>query len=482
MAQQRSIAIIGAGPGGICAARMLLLRGHTDFVVFEQAPAVGGTWWHNRYPGAACDVPSALYSFSFAPKHDWSRPYAPQPEIHAYVESVARDAGVLPHVRLSTKITGAVWNDETCQWTLSTSDQDTHVFDIVISAIGMFNDLAFPAIDGLDAFAGTVMHTACWNTDHSTTGERIAVIGSAASAVQLIPVVAQTAAKVHVFQRTANWVLPKLDTPYTEAELAARADDLTPQRVERDETYTRLEKLLSLQDEALLAKTEAFALAVLETVENETVRAHLTPTHPFGCKRPLLSNDWHAAFNRDNVELVVDSIERITASGVVTADQVERDVDTIVLATGFEATKFLSAIDVCGRDGVRIADAWNDGAEAYLGITTNGFPNLFMLYGPNTNNGSLLTMLEHQVAYIEKFLDRMGRDGVRTVEVRAEVVREYNEALQDDLDRVAVWQAGCNGYYRSASGRIVTQWPHDMTEYGRRTHTVDWDSFALNVR
>ncbi len=272
---------------------------------------------------------------------------------------------------------------------------------VVVSGLGMFNDLAFPAIDGLDAFAGTVMHTACWNTDHSTTGERIAVIGSAASAVQLIPVVAQTAAKVHVFQRTANWVLPKLDTPYTEAELAARADDLTPQRVERDETYTRLEKLLSLQDEALLAKTEAFALAVLETVENETVRAHLTPTHPFGCKRPLLSNDWHAAFNRDNVELVVDSIERITASGVVTADQVERDVDTIVLATGFEATKFLSAIDVCGRDGVRIADAWNDGAEAYLGITTNGFPNLFMLYGPNTNNGSLLTMLEHQVAYIE---------------------------------------------------------------------------------
>ena len=207
--------------------------------------------------------------------------------------------------------------------------------------------------------------------------------------------------------------------------------------------------------------------------------AQLTPDHPFGCKRPLLSNDWYRIFNRDNVELVVDPIERITERGIVTKDGVERVVDTIVLATGFEATKYLSAIDVRGRDGVRIAQAWSEGAEAYLGITTLGFPNMFMLYGPNTNNGSILTMLEHQVAYIERVLDRIEHDNVTTVEVKQRAVETYNAALQRDLDGVAVWQAGCNGYYRAANGRIVTQWPHTMTEYANRTRAVDWNAYDI---
>ncbi len=476
------VAIIGAGPGGLCMAIRLKQAGHRDFVLLEKAEGIGGTWFHNRYPGCACDVQSHLYSFSFAPKLDWSRPYARQPEILEYLQTCASNHGIESHCRFDCSVRSVAWDDEAAQWTLTVEGGETVEADVVVSAIGMFNELAYPSIDGIDAFTGTRIHTARWDWDHDLAGERVAVIGSAASAVQLVPEVAETAGKVHLFQRTANWVLPKEDTPFTEEELEHFRTHPEAARALRQQIYDNFEIGSTFSNPAVLADREAVGLAAIEAVEDPEVRAKLRPQHPFGCKRPLFSNDFYAAFNRPNVELVTEPIEAITSSGVLTVDGTERQVDTMVFATGFQTTKFLSAIDVTGRGGLELTDAWHDGAQAYLGVTTAGFPNLFMLYGPNTNNGSIITMIEHQVDHVLGLIDRLQRDELAWIDVRPDAMDDYNDEVQRDIDGVEVWQAGCNTYYRTPSGRVVTQWPRSMKEYGERVHDIDPSAFEVGVR
>jgi cation diffusion facilitator CzcD-associated flavoprotein CzcO len=481
--RSRRVAIIGAGPGGICTGIRLLERGHRDFVILEKAAGIGGTWWHNRYPGAECDIKSHLYSFSFAPNPSWSRTYARQPEIRAYLEDCVDRFGLEPYLRLDTEVRAARWDDTAAVWRLTVGDDGEVIeADIVVSALGMFGAPVAPDIPGLDRFRGTIFHSARWDDDHDLAGESVAVIGSAASAVQLIPEIAPIVGELTVYQRSANWVSPKEDPPFTEEQLANFAADPDTVTAMRDDIFTTIDPNLTFDDATRRGMAEAAGLQNIAVVEDPEVRRKLTPDMPFGCKRPLASNVYYPTFNLPHVELVTEPIAEITDNAVVTADGRARPVDTIILATGFATTKFLGALDVVGRDGVHIDDAWADGAQAYLGITTSGFPNLFMLYGPNTNNGSIIYMIECQVDYVMQVLQRMDEEGIAALDVKREVMDEYNAALQDTLAGVEVWQAGCHGYYRVPSGRIVTQWPGSMSEYRARTQRPDPDAFEVVAR
>jgi cation diffusion facilitator CzcD-associated flavoprotein CzcO len=475
------IAIIGAGPGGLCTGKRLLDEGFGDFVILEKSDGVGGTWHRNRYPGCECDVPSALYSFSFEFKTDWSKPYGTQPEILDYMQRVAQKYGLLPHCRFGSGVTRAQWNEESATWTLTLESGHTVDAEIVVSAIGMFNDLAWPDIEGLDRFRGTMFHSADWNRDHDLAGERVAVIGSAASAVQFVPEIVKVAGRVHLFQRTANWVLPKIDTPYTPEQLDGFRADPTPLLEFRALVVSNMNKGMTFADPKMCAEREAVGLAAIDVVRDPEVRRKLRPNHPYGAKRPLMSNYYYQAFNEPNLELVTEPIARIADKAVVTADGAKRKVDTIIIATGFATTKYLSAIDVIGRDGRRIEDAWNDGPIAYLGITTSGFPNLFMLYGPNTNNGSILTMIEYQANHILAHVRRIAND-VAWIDARPETMQRYNDEVQQAIAGIRVWQGDVNGYYRTAGGRNVTQWPFSMTEFEQRTATIDPDAFEVALR
>ena len=479
MQESTSIVIIGAGPGGLCMGAKLLEAGFDDFIIVERADGVGGTWRHNTYPGAACDVQSHLYSFSFAPKVDWTRAYAPQPEILEYFEWFAEHFGLMPHVRLGTTVDGARWDEERARWRVSTSGGEIDSA-VLVGAVGMFGDLNWPDIPGLDSFTGTLFHSARWNHDHDLTGERVAVIGTAASAVQFVPVIAPQVGALHVFQRQAQWVLPKVDPFYTDEEIARFRSDPAAAAAIRQEIFDRIESVITFANPDAIRAAEQIGLEHLNVVEDPEVRRKLTPpsTTRWGCHRPLTSATYYQAFNLPHVELITEPIEKITSAGVVTVDGVERQVDTIIAATGFATTKYLSVIDVIGRGGVSLNEAWSNGAEAYMGITTAGFPNLFMLYGPNTNNGSILHMLECQVGYIVRHLQRMRDEGAAVIEVKADVQTSYNEQLQHDLDRVEVWRrSACHGYYRSTSGRIVTQWPHTMTRYRSMTERPDSEAY-----
>ena len=473
------IAIIGAGPGGLCMGIRLEQAGFEDFVILDKAEGVGGTWLHNRYPGCAVDLPSFLYSFSFEKKYDWPRPYAPQSELLAYMEGVAEKYELLPHCRFGHAVSRVVWQEGPSCWRLELDTGVSQEADIVVSAVGMFNDLVLPEIEGRDGFEGVAFHSARWRWDMPLEGKRIGVIGSAASAVQIIPEIVKVADQVHLFQRTANWVLPKPDEPYTAEQLDAFRRDPSLLDAQRNEVYRAIDEGMTFSDRAQLAEMERIGLEALERVEDPIVREKLRPQHPYGCKRPLLSNEFYPAFNQPNLELVTDPIERITKTGVRTADGREREVDLIVFATGFSATKYLSALDVTGRGGRHIDDAWHDGANAYLGITTAGFPNLFMLYGPNTNNGSILEMIEHQTRHVLLHVERITREGLSWVDVKPEAQDAYNEKIQAAISKIAVWNHEVNGYYRSASGRVVTQWPFSMTDFKKMTEKIDDEAFVV---
>jgi cation diffusion facilitator CzcD-associated flavoprotein CzcO len=427
------IAIIGAGPGGLCMGVRLKQAGFEDFVILERADGVGGTWFHNRYPGCAVDLPSFFYSFSFEKKYDWSRPYAPQSELLAYMQGIADKYGLLPHCRFGHDVSRAEWDEEGAHWLLTHGSGQTMSADVVVSAVGMFNDLVYPDIEGLDDFEGPAFHSARWDWSQELAGKAIGVIGSAASAVQIVPEIVKVASQVHLFQRTANWVLPKEDEPYTPEQLDAFRRDPGLLDAQREEMFETVDKGMTFKNVTQLQEVAEAGDFVLSLVEDPEVREKLRPQHPYGCKRPLLSNFFYPAFNLPNLELVTESIERITKHGIRTADGRERRLDMIVFATGFAATKYLSALDVRGRNGLHIDEAWHDGANAHLGITTTGFPNLFMLYGPNTNNGSILEMIEYQVNHVLAHVDRIDREGLAWVDVKPEAQARYNEKVQEGI-------------------------------------------------
>jgi cation diffusion facilitator CzcD-associated flavoprotein CzcO len=473
------IAIIGAGPGGLCMGIRLAGAGFERFEILEKAGGVGGTWYHNRYPGCACDIPSHLYSFSFEIKRDWSRPYAPQPETLAYLEHCAEKYGLLPHCRFGDAVKRASWDEARAAWTLELASGRTLDADVVVSAIGMFNEISVPDLPGLDSFAGTRFHSARWDWSHDLTGEAVGVIGSAASAVQLVPEIVKQAGRVVLFQRTANWVAPKEDEPYTEKQLHRFRTDPAAAPAVRRKIFESLGGPGIF--ERVRPDMEAACRASLAVVEDPELRARLLPDHPWGCKRPLLSNDYYPAFNRPNLELITDPIERVTPAGIVSGGR-EIPLDTLILATGFETTKFLSAIDVIGRGGVRVADAWSEGAQAYKGVTTAGFPNLFMLYGPNTNSDSIITMIEYQADHVLRQIQRIAREDLAWIDVKPAAMAAYNAEIQREIAAITLWQAGCTDYYRAPSGRIVTQWPGSMPAHERVLASLDEDAYEAAPR
>jgi cation diffusion facilitator CzcD-associated flavoprotein CzcO len=475
---RRHITIAGAGPGGICAGIKLKQAGFDDFVILERSTGVGGTWANNRYPGLCCDTPSLLYSFTFEQKLDWTRTCARQPEIRQYMQHCVDKYELAPHIRFNAELREARWDDDACRWLLTTADGWTTSSDVFIGALGMFNQLSWPDIPGLEDFRRQVIHTGNWPEGGvDLRGKRVAVIGCAASATQAIPEIARDAASLVVYVRTANWVLPKEDEPYSEAKLEEMRLNPEVGHRSRNEYLEWAEAVLTFDKPELMQELEEKALENLAAVDDPEIREELRPRVPFGSQRILFSNDFYPTFNRDNVELVSDEIESITPQGVRTVDGRERTADVLILATGYQTTRFLSVIDVLGRSGVRLDDAWRDGAHAYLGITVSGFPNLFMLYGPNTNQGSILLMLEHEVDYVVRKLEHMRQNDIAWIDVRREAMDEYNANLQRHLDSVDVLQTIGTRYYRAESGRIVTQWPYTMAEYKARTTRPDQDAF-----
>jgi cation diffusion facilitator CzcD-associated flavoprotein CzcO len=467
MTERHRLAIIGAGPGGICTAIELLQGGIDEFVVLEQGSRAGGTWYHNRYPGAECDVMSHLYSYSFEANPEWSQRYARQPEILAYLERTAEKYGVLPHVSFDTKVVDAAWDETDDVWRVQTNTGREIVVDVLVSALGMFNVPVLPNIPGRDTFAGRSFHSARWPDDVDLSGQRVAVVGSAASSVQLVPEVAKVAAQLVVFQRTAIWVLPKDDRPYTDEDRERFRTDPTAMAELRRKLERSVNEMMTFSNPEFLAQARAAGLENLSVVEDEETRDKLTPKVPWGSRRPIVSNVYYPTFNRENVELVTDPIAEITPNGVVTTDGREHRVDVIVYATGFDTTRYLTAVTVTGRDGRTLNEAWADDPAAYLGVVTAGFPNLFMLYGPNTNNGSILQMLEYQAEFVVRFVQFMEKEGLRWVDLRPEAQAYFNRNLQQALDGIEVWRPETDGYYRGRSGRIVTQWPHTMDDYAR---------------
>ena len=476
------VAILGAGFGGLCAAIRLQQAGLDDFTIYEKSDGVGGTWRDNSYPGAGCDVPSHLYSFSFASERGWSRKFARQPEILDYIERVTDRFRLRPHIRFETPVTAMRWSDDDLTWTLTLEDGSTEVVDVVISGLGQLNRPAFPDIPGRDEFAGTTFHSARWDHDHDLTGERVAVIGNGASAVQFIPEIQREASELLVFQRSANWIMPRKDRAFTDDERRRFQSIPGWQKLYRSYIYWTFETRFFALKEGSKAGPIA-AKITKDYLEHEIadpeLRAKLTPDYPVGCKRILISDDFYQALAQPNVEVITDRIERITADAVVTTDGVEHPVDTIIYGTGFRSTEFLAPLEVVGRKGFDLRDAWADGAEAYEGIAVSGFPNLFVLYGPNTNLGhnSIIFMLECQVHYVMNLLHRMVDDGVAAIDVKPEVQAAYNDEIQRSVERL-VWSSDqCSSWYKTDTGKVTNNWPHYTLRYWAQTRRPDFDAY-----
>jgi cation diffusion facilitator CzcD-associated flavoprotein CzcO len=481
--RRRRITIAGAGPGGICTAVKLKQAGIEDFVLLEKSGRPGGTWSRNRYPGLSCDVPSMLYSFTFEQKVDWSRPFATQAEILEYMAQVVETYELAPHIRLHSEIREARWDDPASAWRITTSEGWTTASDVLISGIGMFNRLRWPDIPGLDDFAGLTVHSGAWPEDGvDVRGRAVAVIGSAASAVQMIPELADEAQRLDVYQRTANWVFPKEDGAFSAEEIEERLRDPSIALRMREEAFELFERLLTYRDRELIDLLTEKGAENLAQVRDPELRERLRPRLPFGAQRPLNSDVYYPTFNREHVTLVTEPIERITARGIRLAGGTEREADVLVCATGYEANRFLSVIDVLGREGARLAEAWADGPYAFKGIAMSGFPNLFMLYGPNTNTGSILQMLEHEVDYVLARLQRMEREGLAWIDVRRDALEAYNETLQRDIAAVEAWHEVGSRYYRADSGRIVTQFPGNMTAFATTLAVPDDDAYEVAPR
>lgn len=473
------VGVIGAGAGGIAMGIQLAAGGY-DFTIFDRADGFGGTWRHNTFPGAACDVPSHLYSYSFALNPRWSKTYANQPEILAYLEKVAADHGLGPQLRPNTAITTVRWSDESRHWTLTAQDGRQYDFDVVVSAVGMLDVPNVPNIPGAQRFRGRQFHSARWDHSRPTAGERVASIGTGASAVQYVPAIARDTAHLTVFQRTPIWIAPRFDFPFTaeqHEEFERRPE--TAQKL-RDEAFEAYESAsFDVDDRQTREATELARSYLHRKVADPELRAKLTPDYPAGCKRPLMSREWYPTFALPNVRLETTAIAELTEGGVRTVDGVEHRVDTVIYGTGFKAADYLDSIDVYGSGGRHLRDDWRGGAEAYLGTLVAGYPNLFTLYGPNTNGvNSIIYVHEVQTTFIRHILDVMGGQGARTVEVTADAQRRYNDEIQAAMVG-KVWLA-CTNYFRHPSGKVVTQLPFSGRTFFERTRSMVAGDYVLS--
>ena len=476
--------VIGAGFAGLGTAIKLDEHGFSDFLVLERGDSVGGTWRDNTYPGAACDVPSQLYSFSFAPNPDWTSSFSPQREIQAYLERTARESGVLDRFRFGVTVQDIVWDEDSLVWQVSTSAGDV-IADVVVSGAGGLSEPKLPEIDGIDAFAGEIFHTAQWNHDYDLTGKRVAVIGTGASAIQVVPQIAKQVSHLDVYQRTAPWVMPRKDRTYGRLEKLGFRFVPFFQKAYRTGIYWGRETFVpafTINPKIAAPAKKLARQNIVRGISDPELRKVVTPNFEIGCKRILISNDYYPALDSEHVDLVTDGITRITPTGIVTAGGAEREVDAIVVATGFYTTEQPIAQHIKGRDGRTLANAWaENGMSAYKGTTISGFPNLFQIAGPNTGLGhsSMVFMIETQIGYILSALQQMGEREIATVEPRPAAQQAWNDDLQHRMRRTVWSTGGCASWYLDAHGRNTTLWPRTTFKFRELLRTFDVDQYVV---
>jgi cation diffusion facilitator CzcD-associated flavoprotein CzcO len=478
----RSIAVVGAGFGGVGAAVMLRRAGHADVTVFERGERVGGVWHHNTYPGAACDVPSHLYEFSFAPNPRWSRRYAPQSEIQTYLEDVARRHGVLDRIKTRTEVQRASWDEEREKWVLETS-AGTHEADIMLTACGQLSVPKLPPIPGLEGFEGPAFHTAEWRHDVDLTGKRVGVMGTGCSAIQVVPAIQPTVEQVDVYQRSPGWTFPKMDFAYSER--AKRLFERYPilQRLDRSFVFGFMElgAAAMTRHRWLLKPFRAVAARqITKAIDDPELRRKVTPGDEVGCKRLMLTDDWYPTLTKPNVELVSDGVAEVTPTGIRTEAGDERPADVLVLATGFKTHGFVAPMEVNGAGGRTLAEEWADVARAYLGMSVPGFPNMFLLYGPNTNGGtgSVIYTIEAGMGHVLAALDELERTDARRIEVRRQTAEQFDRELRAALAGT-VWHTGCTSWYVDENGNDPNQWPWLWSAYRRRAGRLEPGTYEL---
>jgi len=479
------VAVIGAGFGGIGLAIAFKRAGIEDFVVLDRADDIGGIWRDNSYPGLCCDVPSHLYSFSFRPWR-WSRRFPPREEILGYMRGLVAEHGLGPHLRLGNGVAAAEFDAGRALWNLTMDDGTTLQATSVVCAVGQLGRPALPDIPGRDEFTGPSWHSGRWNHDVDLAGKRVAVVGTGASAIQFVPEVAKVAGQVDLYQRSAPYVLPKADRPYREAEQDLYDRLPLVRKADRLRIFLYGELLTSgfvLSPKLLGGPMQLWRRQLRSQIADPGLRAKCVPDYVMGCKRVVFSNDWYPTMTRPNVELITDPIERIAPGGVVTADGVTRPADVIVYGTGFKAVELLTPMQVTGRGGERLQEAWRDGAQAYLGITVSGFPNFFMLYGPNTNLGgnSIIYMLEGQIGYVLSAVQALEAQRLAWLDVRPEVQESFNSWVQK-ASRTSVWETGCHSWYTTATGRNTNNWPDHTFMYRYRVRNFDLAAYQVMPR
>jgi cation diffusion facilitator CzcD-associated flavoprotein CzcO len=477
------LAIVGAGFGGLGMAIRLKQEGIEDFVLLERGADVGGTWWANSYPGCQCDIPSNLYSFSFA-RHDWDRAYPMRDQILEYLRRCARRFGVLPHTRLNCELLGATWVAEDQHWELETSDGRLAA-RVLVAAPGLLSEPWSPALPGLERFEGNAFHTARWDHGDDLSGKRVALLGSGATAVQVVPNIQPRLGRLHLFQRTPPWVVPHFDHPVRPRlrELYRRVPAL--QGLSRALIYAMRETFVPgiTRDQRGLKVQKALARAHLRRqVPDPELRRRLTPDYEIFCKRIILSNEWYPAIQAPNVDIVSSGVREVREHSIVDNDGMEREIDTLIFATGFRPAELPIAERIRGREGRSLAEVWAGSPQAYLGTTVSGFPNLFLFYGPNLNLGhsSIVYMLESQTNYALDALRTMRTRGAAEFEVRAEAQDAYNEEIQERLARTVWNNGGCGSWYFDGNGRNSIQWPGFTFEFRRRTRRFDAAAYRLS--
>jgi cation diffusion facilitator CzcD-associated flavoprotein CzcO len=479
------IAIIGSGFSGLGMAIRLKQQGRDDFVVLERGDEVGGTWHYNTYPGCACDVPSHLYSFSFAPNPDWTHTYSPQPEIGAYLRRCADEFGVRPKIQLNTTVSAATWDEDAGRWRIET-DRGSLSARVLVAGMGPLAEPKIPDIPGIEDFKGAKFHSARWDHEHDLTGERVASIGTGASAIQLVPSIQPDVEKLHVFQRTPPWIMPHSNRPTTRLERRLYRAFPALQRLVRGGIYAGRETLVLgfVKNPKLMGIVGKLARAhQRRQISDPALLEKVTPDYTIGCKRILPSNKWYPALGQPNVELVTSGIKEVRERSIVSEDGTEREVDTIIFSTGFQVTDMPVGRKVRGLGGRSLDDAWRGSPRAHLGTAVPGFPNFFMLLGPNTGLGhsSMVYMIESQVAYVLDALRVMDERGAEAVDVRPETVEAFNDRLEDQLSGT-VWNTGCASWYLDDTGRNATLWPDWTWRFRQRTARFDPVEYDLRAR
>ncbi|WP_320819280.1 NAD(P)/FAD-dependent oxidoreductase [Thalassolituus sp.] len=475
--------IIGAGFGGIGMAIQLKKSGKSDFQIWEKASDFGGCWRDNTYPGAACDVPSHLYSYSFAPKKNWQYRFARQPEILSYIQQCAQQYQLISHLRFDHGVRSAAFDKQQQLWVIEAENGNKITTRYLMTATGQLNRPLIPSISGLDTFKGEHFHSAQWRHDIDLTGKTVAVIGTGASAIQFVPEITKIAAQVTLFQRSAPYVLPKPDRAYKPWEHTLLKWVPGLQKLSRVKTYLQYEsRVLGFRFHEHLMKIMAgqWARYMKSQIKDPELRSALTPNYPMGCKRILLANNYYETMKRENVSLCSHGIKSVNDSGIIDNNGQHHPVDVIIYATGFKATEFLVPITITGTNGESLHDVWKNGAEAYFGINVQGFPNLFMLYGPNTNLGhnSIIYMLESQFRYILSAIKYQEKGGFRSIDVLTAPQRVFNENIQAKIKNT-VWNQGCHSWYITDEGKNTVNWPTFTFNYRRMTrkfHSADYHS------